>query len=135
MTCRAGFPSCATESSVGCFHQLRLVEQLGSGVQRMIAACRDSGLAEPVWEEIGSRLRVTIRTEPVGEVTIDPTDQAILDALDSADGRCTREVAEAIGLSSRATRNRLARLVERGLVVEIGSGSTDPKRRYHKARR
>ena len=117
------------------FHELRLVEQWGSGVQRMIAACRDSGLAAPVWEEIGSRLRVTIRTEPVGEATIDPTDRAILDALDSADGRRTRELAEAIGLSSRATRSRLAKLVERGLVVEIGSGPTDPKRRYHKARR
>ncbi len=117
------------------FHELRLIEQWGSGVQRMIAACRDSGLAEPVWEEIGNRLRVTIGTEPIGAATVDPTDKAILDALDSADGRRTRELADTIGLSSRATRNRLARLVERGLVVEIGSGPTDPKRRYHKARR
>ena len=117
------------------FHELRLIEQWGSGVQRMIAACRDSGLAEPVWEEIGNRLRVTIGTEPIGSATIDPADQAILDALDSAGGRRTRELAETIGLSSRATRNRLASLVERGLVVEIGSGPTDPKRRYHKARR
>ena len=117
------------------FHELRLIEQWGSGVQRMIAACRDSGLAAPVWEEIGNRLRVTIGTEPIGAATIDPADQAILDALDSGDGRRTRELAETIGLSSRATRTRLARLVERGLVVEIGSGPTDPKRIYHKARR
>ena len=117
------------------FHELHLIEQWGSGVQRMIAACRDSGLAEPVWEEIGNRLRVTIGTELIGAATIDPADQAILDALDAADGRRTREIAETIGRSSRTTRNRLARLVERGLVVEIGSGPTDPKRRYHKARR
>lgn len=32
------------------FQELGLVEQWGSGVQRMIAACRDEGLAAPVWE-------------------------------------------------------------------------------------
>lgn len=33
------------------FQELGLVEQWGSGAQRMIAACKDSGLASPVWEE------------------------------------------------------------------------------------
>ena len=44
------------------FHELGLVEQWGSGVQRMIATCREAGLASPVWEEVGLRLRVTIYT-------------------------------------------------------------------------
>ena len=48
------------------FHELGLVEQWGSGIQRMIAACRDSGLAAPAWEEVGLRLRVTIRTRDDG---------------------------------------------------------------------
>ncbi len=116
------------------FHELRLVEQWGSGAQRMIAACRDAGLAPPVWEEIGHRLRVTIRTERLGEIAADATDQAILDQMDGGRGRSTSELARAIGLSPRATRSRLAKLVERGLVVEIGSGPRDPKRTYHRAR-
>ncbi|WP_419940048.1 winged helix-turn-helix domain-containing protein [Candidatus Palauibacter sp.] len=41
-----------------------------------------------------------------------------------------KEVAEAIGLSTRSTRTRLARLVERGLVREVGTGPNDPKRVY-----
>ena len=100
----------------------------------MIAACRDAGLAPPVWEEIGHRLRVTIRTERLGEIAADATDQAILDQMDGGRGRSTSELARAIGLSPRATRSRLAKLVERGLVVEIGSGPRDPKRTYHRAR-
>ena len=115
------------------FHELRLVEQWGSGAQRMIAACRESGLPAPVWEEIGSRMRVILRTEQTAEVVTDPTDQAILKQLASGDGRSTSAVASVIGLSARATRNRLAKLVERGLVVEIGSGPKDPKRTYHRA--
>ncbi len=116
------------------FHELRLVEQWGSGAQRMIAACRDAGLAPPVWEEIGNRLRVTIRTERLGEIAADATDQAILDQMDGGRGRSTSELARAIGLSPRATRSRLVKLVERGLVAEIGSGPRDPKRTYHRAR-
>jgi predicted HTH transcriptional regulator len=115
------------------FHELGLVEQWGSGAQRMIAACRDSGLASPVWEEIGARLRVTIYTELVGEITADPTDKAIIKLLGKGQGLGTSEIAESIGLTPRATRTRLAKLVARGLVREIGTGPKDPKRRYFKA--
>ena len=111
------------------FHELGLVEQWGSGAQRMMAACKEAGLQPPVWEEVGQRLRVTLRIEQSAETLIDATDRAILDELD-AEGRHTREVALAIGMSPRATRVRLAKLVERGLVVDIGSGPRDPKRKY-----
>ena len=127
------------------FHELGLVEQWGSGVQRMMAACREAGLAPPTWEELGFRLRVTIRTDRVGTATVDPTDQAILDLLEPgpadrakgpppvggrAVGCGTRDIAAAIGLSPRATRVRLARLAARGMVRELGTGPHDPRRRY-----
>ncbi|MDH3413869.1 MAG: helix-turn-helix domain-containing protein [Gammaproteobacteria bacterium] len=114
-------------------HELGLVEQWGSGAQRMIAACKDSGLAPPVWEEVGTRLRVTLYMEKIGPATIDPIDQAILDVLGSAEGCGTSEVAEKIERSPRATRTRLAKLVSRGLVREIGTGPKDPKRRYYRS--
>lgn len=112
------------------FRELRLVEQWGSGAQRMIAACRDAGLPAPVWEEVGLRLRVTLRRERVGPERIDARDRTILNLLDVDHGRPTREIAAAIGLSTRSTRTRLARLVERGLVREVGTGPNDPRRRY-----
>ena len=111
-------------------HELGLVEQWGSGVQRMLAACRDSGLPAPIWEEIGFRLRVTIRTRAVDEPDVDSTDRAILDLLEEGGSRGTREIAGTIGLSPRATRTRLAKLVTRGLVREVGTGPKDPGRRY-----
>ena len=117
------------------FHELGLVEQWGSGIQRMIASCRDAGLAPPLWEEVGLRLRVTIRTEVTGSVSVDPVDRSILALLEQGDGHSTSEVAEAIGRSPRATRTRLAKLVSRGLVREVGSGPRDPKRRYVRAGR
>lgn len=115
------------------FHEIGLAEQWGSGAQRMIAACREAGLGSPVWEEIGTRLRVTISTARVGETIADSIDRAIIDLLDARAGLGTSEIAAAIGRSTRATRTRLARLVERGLAVEIGTGPKDPKRKYYQA--
>jgi len=112
------------------FHELGLIEQWGSGIQRMTAACREAGLAPPALEEISTRFRVTIYTERTGAPSIDKTDQAILDALVGGKGLSTGEIAAMIKLSTRATRTRLSRLVERGLVSEIGTSPQDPKRRY-----
>jgi predicted ArsR family transcriptional regulator len=56
-----------------------------------------------------------------------------VDALAESEGLLTSEIAKAIGLTPRATRTRLARLVATGLVREVGTGPQDPKRRYHKA--
>ena len=114
-------------------HELGLVEQWGSGVPRMLAACRESGLSPPVWNEIGVRLRVTLRTERVGGLDVDPTDRSILDLLEHGAQRSTREIAGAIGLSPRATRTRLGKLVACGLVRELGTGPRDPRRLYIKA--
>ncbi len=116
-------------------HALGLIEQWGSGIQRMIAACREAGLAAPVFEELATRFRVTIAKARVGRSLLDETDEAILASLAGGKGRLTSEIANAIGLTPRATRTRLARMVGRGLVREIGTGPQDPKRRYFLADR
>ena len=112
------------------FHALGLVEQWGSGIQRMTDACLSAGIAPPELEEIATRFRVTVRTARTGARVVDPVDEIILRALAPGKGLSTREIAEAIDRSPRAARTRMASLVERGLVREIGTGPQDPKRRY-----
>jgi predicted HTH transcriptional regulator len=115
------------------FHALGLIEQWGSGGQRMIGACRESGLADPRFEEIATRFRVTLFTERVGRPSVNETDRAIMGALAGGKGLLTSEIAKAIGLTPRATRTQLARLVGSGLLREVGTGPQDPKRRYFHA--
>ncbi len=112
------------------FHALGLSEQWGSGIQRMTAACRDAGLAPPTLEEIGTRFRVTLWLEQIGTTALDKTEAAILGTLRDGTGHVTSEIAKVIGLTSRATRTRLVRLVQQGLVREVGTSPQDPKRRY-----
>ena len=115
------------------FHAIGLIEQWGSGIQRMTAACREAGLAAPVFEELATCFRVTLPTARVGRSVLDQTDRAILARLAGGKGRLTSEIAQAIDLTPRATRTRLAKLVGRGLVREIGTGPQDPRRRYYEA--
>jgi len=116
------------------FHELGLIEQWGSGIQRMTAACREAGLAPPALEEMDTHFRVTLLTARTGAPRVDNTDQAILDAMAGDKGLSTQEIAAAINLTARATRTRLLKLVEHGLVREVGTSPQDPKRRYFRAR-
>ena len=115
------------------FQELGLIEHWGSGIQRMTAACKDRGLDAPRFEEIGTHFRVTLSAVVRRAPDKDTRDDLILAALAKHPdaGMSTSQIAKRIELSARATRTRLASLVERGLIVEIGSSPRDPHRRYH----
>lgn len=110
--------------------ELGLVEQWGSGIRRMIAACTDAGLPAPDFAEIGLRFRVTLWTVPRVPVVTDPMERLILDHVAVPGGRSTSEIAAHIGVTPRTAQSRLARLAGRGLVIAVGSGPRDPRRRW-----
>lgn len=115
------------------FHELKLIERWGSGIRRMIETCLESGLEEPYLEEVGTHFRVTLFSEkkhkPKG-IGVKKLDEDILKLLKKSKGLSTQQIANEIGISSRATRSRLINLINQGLVVEIGTSPKDPKRKY-----
>ena len=112
------------------FQEIGLVEQWGSGVQRMASACHEAWLPPPVLEEIGTRFRVTLSVLPKQQPELDERDEKIIGLLSGGEGRSTQQIAEYLELSTRATRTRLRSLIDRGLIVEVGSGPKDPRRLY-----
>jgi predicted HTH transcriptional regulator len=117
------------------FKEIGLVEQWGSGVQRMRSACLDAGLPEPRFEEIGFRFRVTFGFTQTETPRMDDVNRNILTALENAEkGLSTHELSEIIGLTARATRLRLIKLVNQGLIKGHGSSPQDPTRKYQLAR-
>lgn len=113
------------------FKELGLIEQWGSGIRRMIGVCREAGQPDPRFEEVGWHFRVTLFKERAGKGSADSVEQSILRFLEDGAGHTTAEVAREIQRTTRATRTRLADLVSRGLVAEIGKGPRDPKRKYY----
>lgn len=112
------------------FKELNLIEQWGSGVQRMIGACREAGLDAPSFEEVGARFRVTIPLTVTHAPSLDATDARIVVMLADGDGLTTSQVAQRIARTPRTARTRLSRLESAGLVRGIGSSPRDPQRRY-----
>lgn len=113
------------------FKELGLIEQWGSGIGRMVAACRDAGLPAPHLEELGWHFRVTLTKWRSVEPAADEVEEAILRLLADGCGHTTAEIARTVGRTPRATRTRLGGLVARGRVTEVGSGPKDPKRMYY----
>jgi hypothetical protein len=76
-------------------------------------------LVEPLWKEIGNRLRVTMTTEQVGETAINSTDMTTLGMVNTHNGCGTSEITSAIRLSPRATRNSTATIRMRTRLILI----------------
>lgn len=115
------------------FHEVRLIERWGSGIRRILETCSEAGFERPLLEEIGTHFRVTIFTEhkrPRHSPKLEKIDKSILELLKKSEGLSTQQIANQVGRTARSTRTRLIALIERGLVVEIGTSPQDPKRKY-----
>ena len=112
------------------FQEIGVIENWGSGIERMMSSCRNAGLFSPRFEEIGSRIRVTFYRTKQSAPRQDAIDQKILEFIKEKGSASTQEIVEVIGLSRRATITRLAKLVEGTLLKEIALNPKDPKKRY-----
>ena len=115
---------------VRVMHELDYVERWGSGIQRILASCRASGLPDPEFREISTRFRVTLYTLSFKAPKMDEIDLKIIDCLRHSTGLGTTDIATKIEISPRTTRERLKRLLDLKLVVEIGTSPYDPNKKY-----
>jgi predicted HTH transcriptional regulator len=115
------------------FHELGLIEQWGSGIQRMNQECQNAGFSPPILEELGQSFRVTFNRAQSGRTEGDAKDAKILEIVKTTPGLTTARIARQIDLTPRATRDRLARLVEAGKLSVVGTGLRDPKRAFYPA--
>ena len=112
------------------FNELGLIEQWGSGIQRIISSCEDAGLIPPLFEEIGPRIRVTLSKKRQQKPTINAVEERIILYLTENGPSSTQQITQHIGLSRRTVIKRLSQLVSKGLLAEISTSPTDPKRQY-----
>lgn len=116
------------------FKELRYIEQWGSGILNAIGECKKIGLPEPIFEEFAFRFRATISLIPEQEPELDEVTRKIRAALLSSaaadKGLSSQQIAEEVGLSTRAIRARMTTLAQRGLVTAVGRSERDPLRKY-----
>jgi len=115
------------------FHALGLIEQWGSGIQRMPQACLQAGLPAPVLEELGSGFRVTFQRQGHAAPKLEAMDQEILDFIARSGQASVSKIAEHIRRTPRATRTRANRLADLGLLAAMGANARDPQRTFRLA--
>lgn len=59
-TAKEGKSKCRNTAICDAFHYMRIIEQWGTGIPRIINQCREYGLKEPLFEEFGDEIRVVI---------------------------------------------------------------------------
>lgn len=120
------------------FKELDLIEQWGSGFQRMDDNCRQDGFPPPEFEEIGYHFRVMMWLRQVRETTESSIDQQILACIiqhENEGGASIKDLVAVTGLVARSVRRHLANLVETGRIVAIGKSAYDPQKRYLPAKK
>ena len=123
----AGF-SCLRNRVIGrVFRELHLIEQWGSGLQRILAACSRHGLKAPEIEEFNNQFRVTIFSVQVGASKFLRWEEELLSYLRKEKSITTKEAAKIWRVTDRTARTRLKAMAEERLIQRIGTSEKDPR--------
>ena len=112
------------------FRELKLIEQWGTGINRMISECQKHGLQEPRFEEIGTSFRVTLFSLPLTTTNTPEWHTIFIEYLTEKQEITTKDAALLWSLSDRSARTRLRKLQEQGYITEVGTSPNDPKKVY-----
>ena len=85
-------------------------------------------------KEFAFRFRATISLLPEQDPELDEMTQRIRAALSTPasikSGLSSQQIADEVGLTTRAIRARMTALAQRGLVTAVGRSERDPQRKY-----
>ena len=108
-----------------CFFLIKFIEQWGTGTNRIITACQEHGLPEPLFEEFSGGLVVTLRKYHLTEDTLrilNERQKKIVEYL-REHGRINRKACMDLLDTSKDTAYReLSDLLKRGVVSRTGKG-------------
>ena len=119
------------------FKELGYIEQWGSGIQRIRAACLEWGLAEPRIREKGDFVDVELyrpgfeggeaEPESIGKVSasvgrVSENEQRILDYLEAQQSITSKTVESLAGVKEARARRILKEMTDKGLIEKRGSG-------------
>jgi len=117
------------------FRELHLMEEWGTGYRRINEACQLDGYQTPIWEEIGTAIRVIFKPHEAAEEKIESLShqdikdltsrqEKILNFLNNKEPLSAKKIHDGLKeqTSERSLRSDLLDLKERGYLKMLGSG-------------
>ncbi len=108
------------------FRELHLIEQWGSGFGRMISICKEQGIHPPKFEELGNFFRVTLYHKESKISRKKDDSHSVIDYLEKHEKISAKKAQEMWNVTARTASSRLKKMVNHGLLAEIGTGPYDP---------
>lgn len=112
------------------FRELGLIERWGSGLGRMMEACRIHGTKVPKFEELDHHFRVTLYHD-AHLISINIAwQQELVDYLRQYESVTTKDSSVFWKVTERTASSRLKQMLDNGLIFEISTGPYDPKKKF-----
>ncbi len=108
------------------FRELQLIEQWGSGLQRILAVCAKEGMKTPLIEEHNNHFRLTLYSKRVEKRRLLEWEESILLYLGDNSSVTTKDAAKNWKVSDRTARTRLKAMVEAGVLQRVATSEKDP---------
>ena len=106
----------------GLFARMHLVEQVGSGINRMNDLMKIAGLTNPAFNTDGMFTVILLRSAKTVEETVEETAVKTIITLIKSNPKATaKEMSNATGLTRRGVEYHLTKLKEQGKLLRIGS--------------
>lgn len=114
------------------FRELNLIEQWGSGLNRMIDICAEQGLVPPKFEEVDNFFRVTLFNSLVRPQKLQEWEKKLVDYVDEYGELSAKQAKELLKVTPKTAGTRLRKMCDKGLLAEVSSGPYDPQKKFVK---
>lgn len=108
------------------FKELKLIEQWGSGLQRILAVCEKEGLKTPLIEEHNNQFRLTLYGKRIQQRQLLAWEEVLIDHLETRQSITTKEASKIWNVSDRTARTRLKVMAESGRLQRVATSEKDP---------
>ncbi len=108
------------------FNRMKIIEEWGTGISRIIAGCRDYHLPDPEFLEFGDSFRVNIfkkqeMSQEMSQEMLSDLQTAIISLVKKNVAITQTELAVATGVSVTTIKRHIAELKEKGFLERTGS--------------
>lgn len=127
----AGASRCRNRVIAKTFHALKLIEQWGSGLQKIIDLCLEHGLKKPKFEEFTSGFRVTLYANAPEEPNVlELWQQKFMQHLHAVGTINSQDAAQFWDIDIRQAQRRLKKLSDDGIIAKVSTSPNDPHVKY-----
>lgn len=144
ITAKRGKSTCRNEAIAEAFHYMKIVEAWGTGIPRIISRCKEYGLQEPVFEELGDGFLVTmfrkltnqtnqlnqtnqsdqlnqINAEKRQGINFSDLENAIIELLKVCPDATTKEITQKLKITDNQVKYYIKKLKDDGKIERVGT--------------